>query len=444
MPRSVAPPIEHLVVLMMENRSFDHYLGALSLSGRADVEGLPAQPRGIPDLDGNLIAPWCMDDAAIPAVDPPHGYAAAHASWNNGNNDGFVREFQKANRSADPRLPMGYYTAKTLPVYYRLAERFTICDHWYGSLLSSTWPNRKYLLSGQRDDDNDTQTVPPPPGFRTRPILDAIEDARDERGDRLTWRCYFSDLPFLGFWYPFAFDHLSNFTHVANFAADCQEDRLPTVSFIDPPFTLADDHPTHDPRMGQKFVGLVVDALTHSESWAKTALLILYDENGGFYDHAAPPAGVGAPPAPLLDQPLGFRVPAIVVSPYAKQGYACKTAFDHTAVMKSISTRWEVPFGDEYGPRWQLSPDIWSSCFDFGADPLPPGPYTPDAFHDLHWGTGIHDRLGNLTEGFERLLERVFVLPELKALDGRASLYDTLADLEQRVITRKRLYVASQ
>ncbi len=439
----MAPPIEHLVVLMMENRSFDHYLGALTLSGRADIEGLPPPPDPLPtnpDADGTPTPAWCMDDAGAAPVDPPHGFDAAHAAWNNGDNDGFVRQFQLAAPTADPRLPMGYYTARTLPVYYTLADRFTVCDHWFGSLLSSTWPNRKYLLSGRRDGDNDTQTLPAPPGYRTRPILDAVEDARDERGDRLTWRCYFSDLPFLALWYGFAFDHLSHFTHVANFLTDCQEDRLPTVSIVDPPFTLADDHPTHDPRLGQKFVGLVVDALSHSESWSKTALLILYDENGGFHDHVAPPPGVGPADA---DTPVGFRVPAIIVSAYAKRRFACKVPFDHAALTAAIHRRWDVPFGPDFGTRWPHAADIWSACFDFAAPPLPQGAYTPDAFHDLHWGSGIHARLPNLTEGFERLLERAFVLPELKALDRRASVYDTLADLEQRVIARRRLFDAS-
>ncbi len=135
----------------------------------------------------------------------------------------------------------------------------------------------------------------------------------------MSWKCYFSDLSFLAFWYKFAAFHaLSNCAHVAEFVADCQTDRLPTISIIDPPFSLADDHPAHDPQLGEKFIGLIVDALTHSESWAASALLILYDENGGFFDHVPPPACFEVPVSE--DNPLGFRVPAIVVSPYPRMG----------------------------------------------------------------------------------------------------------------------------
>ena len=431
--------IEHLIVLMLENRSFDHFLGALSLpdEGRSDVEGLTLPLPTVPDRGGRPVAAWAMDGVAPEFDDPPHSWGASHAASNGGRNDGFVQQWQSANPEADPRLPMGYYPRKTLPVYYALADHFTVCDHWFASLLSSTWPNRKYLHSGRRDGDRDTQILPPPPGFRTRPIYDAIEDARDAAGDRLTWRCYFSDLPFLAFWYGFAATHLDNFHPISRFVSDCQQDKLPTISVIDPPFTVGDDHPPHEPRLGQKFDGLVVDALTHSERWASSALVVLYDENGGFYDHVPPPDCFERPPAD--DPVLGLRVPALVVSPWARRRYACKTVFDHTSVLRSIQSRWGVAFPPEqFGTRWQAAPDFWGPCFDFDAEPLPMGTYTGTPLSDLNWGAGIHRRFTRASEGFEALLERIFVLPELKALDQRAAVFDHLTALEQSVITRKR------
>jgi phospholipase C len=437
-------PIKHLVVLMLENRSFDHYLGSLSLQGRTDVDGLTIPVPTLKDQHGNDVAAWAMDeDANAPVLevpDPPHGWEAAHADWNNGKNDGFVVQYQQTHPDADRRIPMGYYTRRTLPVLYSLADRFTVCDHWFSSVLSSTWPNRKYLHSGRRDADTDTQDLPRYPGFGTTPIYDVLEDAPDPDtpGKRLTWKCYFTDLPFLAFWYRFAAYHaISHFAHIAEFATDCREDRLPTVSIVDPPFTLADDHPAHNPRLGEKFIGLVVDALTHSESWATTALVILYDENGGFYDHVPPPLGFDD--KPLEDSPLGFRVPALVVSPYARRGVACHTCFDHTSVMKSISKRWGVEFDERFGQRWRAAPDIWTHCFDFGQAPLPPGSYTGEPIIDITWGTGIQDRLAKPADVLEGLLERIFILPELKALDRRALVFDTLVDLEQAVITLKRI-----
>ena len=122
---------------------------------------------------------------------------------------------------------MGYYSRATLPVLYKLADEFVVCDHWFASLLSSTWPNRKYLHSGRRDGDNDTQTIPIS-GFQTRPFYDALEEQRDpETNLRLSWKCYFTDLPFLAFWYGFSARHLRNFTHVVDFVNDCREDALP-------------------------------------------------------------------------------------------------------------------------------------------------------------------------------------------------------------------------
>jgi phospholipase C len=434
--------IEHVIILTMENRSFDHYLGALKLEGREDVDGIDLALPGVPDDAGKAVNWWRMDGAPL-TFRPPHGWADAHEDYHDGAMVGFVRRFQMACPNDDPRIPMGYYTRQTLPVLYALADEFTVCDGWFASVLSSTWPNRKYLHSGKRDRDNDTQTIPIP-GFQTKPIYDFIETQRFPAsiGPQLTWKNYFSDLPFLAFWYGFAARHLRNFTHVADFVNDCREDALPSVSIIDPPFTLADDHPNHDPRLGEKFIALVVDALTNSESWAKSALIILYDEFGGFYDHVKPP------PAPegaaSEDSPLGFRVPAIVVSPYSKKRFVSKVKYDHTSFMKSIADRWGMAFDPAvFGPRWQLANSIWDDCFDFTAQPRGMDIYTnakdgSPPFHDLNWGASIHDKLGTPLDNLEGFLERIFILPELKALDRRASLFETLNQMERLVITLKR------
>src|SRR5579871_1741685 len=468
--------IEHLVIFMMENRSFDHYLGSLSLvEGRTDVEGLQAgmtlpdqngAPVPIRNLDGNgnTVPLAVADGIYCNYLDPDHGWVPQHHNYDNGLNDGFVKQYQQTmannpdavqkfpNTQID--IPVGYYTRATLPVLYALADRFTLCDHWFSSLLSSTWPNRKYLHSGVRDDDNDTQTLPPFPGFETTPLYNVLEDTRDPvSGNNWTWKSYFSDLPFLAFWYKFAAFHaFRNFTSIDNFVHDCREDALPTVSIIDPAFSLADDHPSHDVRLGQKFIGLIVDALTHSESWAKTALVLLYDENGGFYDHVEPPTAfeveAGQPPFTdkngFTDDQLGFRVPALVISPYPvrqRDGQAtnvCKTVFDHTSILKSIQMRWGGSFNTpNFGTRWQYAPDIWSTCFDFDQDPLPMGTYTqpaadvannvPSPMQGINWGMGIHDLLTSPIGSLEALLERIFLLPGLKALDQRAQVFDNLS-----------------
>src|SRR5690606_26144794 len=142
---------------------------------------------------GQQIPAWPIYDISPGYPDPPHGWGATHAAYSDGKNDGFVREYQEAyppdshqHAAADTKIPMGYYTRKTLPVYYALADAFTVCDAWHSSVLSSTWPNRKYLVSGKRDSDNDTHTLPSWPGFQTTPIYDVLEDVQNpETGNKI-------------------------------------------------------------------------------------------------------------------------------------------------------------------------------------------------------------------------------------------------------------------
>jgi phospholipase C len=429
--------INHLIELTMENRSFDHFLGYLTKDGMPRVDGLPDPLPTLSGLHAEPIMAHCMDGADYGFEGPPHEWEQMLESFDGGNNDGFVRAYQQIyGTSPNFSVPMGYYTKQTIPVYDALAREFTLCDRWFGAVLGSTWPNRKYMNSGVRDDDRETQTVPPFPGFRTTPIFDEIEDAFDEHGRRLTWRCYVSDLPFLAFWYPFALSHISNFPHIHQFVTDCREDNLPTISIIDPPFQIADDHPPSDPRLGQKFVGLIVDALTHSDSWRDSALIITYDESGGFYDHVPPPQ-ITTPEHPEDDR-LGFRVPALIISPYSMKAVS-HTPFTHTSIIKSISERWGVQFDGRFGQRWKDSNGIWG-CLDFSATARQKDCYTgdPREIFAMNWAKDIQGRLTAPATDFERYMERIFILPELKALDRRSVVFDNLSQLEQNVITLKR------
>jgi phospholipase C len=446
--------VEHVILLCMENRSFDHFLGALSLPplGRDDVDGLWTPPPSILDLNGQPVPSWQIDAADTPAVGPgfpdvPHGKGDMLANWNGGKNDGFVKTYQEAHKMDDPPLdalhkniPMGYYTDKTLPALYALAKQFTVCDMWFASMLSSTWPNRKYLHSGQRDGDDDTQTFPGIKGFQTNPVYGFLERSCNPQNKKpLTWKSYFSDLPFLAFWYGFAASHaLHNFATVENFVDDCRENSLPSVSIVDPPFTLADDHPPHDPALGEKFIGLVVDALTNSPAWERSALVIVYDECGGFYDHKAPPVS-GAPGD--IDANLGFRVPALIVSPYARRGVASHTQHDHTSFIKSLQELWHLPLDlkdTQLGVRWPIASSFWNTL-DFTQEPLPRGTYTGKPLADINWASGVRQQLDSPLGDFEALLERIFVLPELKVLDRRADVFDTLGKMEYNVVTVKRM-----
>lgn len=433
--------IEHLIILTMENRSFDHYLGSLAGDGHPDVNGLQTL-WACPDLSGNAIQSHQLDAGAYTRYgDVPHEWKPSHDCYNGATNDGFVQSYQRYGKPApgtrlDPAVPMGFYTRQELPVLYKLCDEFTVCDQWHSSCLSSTWPNRKYLHSGKRDKNNDTGALPPLfPGFETTPIWEVIEKALDSNGRKMTWRCYFSDLPFLAFWYRFAATHLNCFEPIEAFVSDCMRGTLPTFSIIDPPFSLADDHPPHDPRLGQKFIELIVDALSNSPSWENTALLILYDEFGGFYDHVVPPSARGE------DSEYGFRVPALVVSKYAKKGVA-KTLFDHTSVMQSIKQHpvWGVnlSFDSEFGNRWMYSNPIWHDCFDFSQSRAA-GIYTGEPLSDINWAKDVHTHILHPPGWFEETLERAFLLPELKRLDRRNQVLDSLVAMEHQVVNAKRM-----
>ena len=436
--------INHLVVLMMENRSFDHVLGALTLQGRNDIDGITKPFKSNPGPSGS-VEQWGITKGYSYRYDVPHDIDAVAMQYADGKMDGFVMAMHK-HGTGDAKVPMGYYDENTFPVLYALAKKFTVCDRWFSSVLSSTWPNRKYFHSGTCDADDDTQLLPAFPGFNTTPIYEAIEQTEDidHPNHRLTWKSYVSDMPFLAFWYKFAFAHLSNFASILDFARDCAAGTLPHVSVVDPPFQIAEDHPPHNPMLGEKFIGLVVDALTTSQSWHDTALLIVYDEHGGFYDHVLPEN------LKVQDQwkgaTYGFRVPAIIVSPYSGGRTCLHDTFDHTSFMKSIHERWGVEFPEIlYGPRWKQANSIWTACE--GQDALGQGLYTgverEDVVAALNWATGIYERLSDEPRRFEHLLERIFVLPELKALDRRAALFDTLNAFEHHVVTQKRMYSAS-
>jgi len=186
---------------------------------------------------------------------------------------------------------------------------------------------------------------------------------------------------------------------------------------------------------------LVVDALTHSPAWEKSVLLVLYDECGGFFDHVPPPK---SPVPDDIDDNFGFRVPAIVVSPYSRRGVASHTVHDHTSFIKSLQELWNLPLaatGTQFGVRWPRANSFWDAL-DFAQQPLPRGTYTgdPRILAQKNWASGIRERLDSPLGKFEALLERIFVLPELKVLDRRSDVYDTLGKMEDNVVTLKRMH----
>lgn len=308
--------IDHIIVVMMENRSFDHFFGSLSLvEGRAEIDGLTADMQN-PDADGAPVPAYPNEIDCV--ADPHHGWDSSREQFNGGLNDGFVVDY------GGPGV-MQYMQRADLPIFYALADQFTVCDRYFCSVMGPTWPNRFYghtgTSGGMKSND-----WPPDGSYDLPHVWGKLAEVGVEG------RYYYADLPFAAL-FEGAFN--VNERHVfEDFIADAETGNLPAVSWVDPAFSFNDDHPPHHVAMGQEFVAAVVKALGKSPQWDRCLLLITYDEHGGFFDHVPPPTTDDEYAADGFDQ-LGFRVPVLAVGPYVKQGVV-STSFDHTSWLKLV------------------------------------------------------------------------------------------------------------
>jgi phospholipase C len=362
-------PVEHIGCLMMENRSFDHYLGWLpGADGLLNSSGHVVPPQ-VPDTKGNLVTGQCWGASGTPRdqggfkdtycgsahIDPSHSWDGGRVEFNNGAMDGFLRVPGKED---DP-FPIAYYLEEDVPVIGALARNFTVHDRWFCSLLASTFPNREYLHSatsgGRRDNAfpgtgdegaGGTSYVDREGGFDWLTIWDRLDAAG------VSWAYYFNDLPTVGLW-------TDLFTRSATagkirtlpqFYADAALGTLPQVYFLDPCLhvndnnPVNDDHPHADIRAGQAYMADVYHAVRESPLWPKTAFFLTYDEWGGFYDHVPPPRARDERANAVLSEDygrLGFRVPTITISPWARPGVSSRT-YDHTSILKFIEYRFRL------------------------------------------------------------------------------------------------------
>jgi phospholipase C len=361
--------INHFVVMMQENRSFDHYFGHLkAYDPTLNVE--PEPTTGNVGPNGRLIKPF-HEEHYCAIADLDHSWNGTHREWNGGAMDGFAT----ANAvTADPngRRAMGYYTAADLPYYYDLLDHFAFSDTYFSSVLDQTFPNRFYLLSGTsfghiRND------FPIPPGANV--LTDYSQPTIFNRLDakHISWRIYFNEVPF-AFLYGYVRTHaLGHVFPITQYFIDAAAGTLPQVSFVDPIFlasvnTENDEHPPSNVQNGQKLVETVVGALFRSPNWKDSAFILTYDEHGGYYDHLPPPkAPLPDGIAPMLqpgDVPgvfdqLGIRVPVVVVSPWSKKHYVSTALplqqgganpayanpahiYSHTSILATLEARFSL------------------------------------------------------------------------------------------------------
>jgi phospholipase C len=319
--RSPSPGILAIVVVMMENRSFDHYLGWLP--------GADGKQAGLTFTDANGVAHE-THHLTVPHGcgfnDPDHSYEGGRVELNGGACDGWLRA---GNNDV---FSIGYFQAEDLGFYGSAARDWTVCDRYFAAMMAPTFPNRFFLHSAQTD-----RTTTSVDKIATMP---AIWDRLAAAG--VPGRYYFTDVPYTALW---GTKHLGISRPIAEFYAEAALGLLPAVSFVEPGFLgeaipglSQDEHPLADIRLGQHFLASVYNAVVSSPNWARTALVITYDEWGGFFDHVVPPAGPD--PNPDLGAGLrGFRVPCLVISPRSRRATVTHGLYDHTSILKMIEWR---------------------------------------------------------------------------------------------------------
>jgi phospholipase C len=329
--------IEHVIVVTMENRSFDHFLGWLA--------GANGQQSGLSYNDsagGSHPTYHLTDYQGCSFLDPGHTYSDGRVQFNGGAANGWLlngsNSLSGTANQANDIFAIGYYQQSDLAFLGSAAPAWTTCDNYFAAMMAETRPNRIYMHAAQTDRLDNSSFISG---------LPTIWDRLADHGQ--TGRYYYSDISFLDLW---GTKYAGIVHSVATFMDDCAAGTLPNVAFVDPKFlgegsgTSEDDHPHADIRNGEVFLNQIYQAVTSSPNWKHTVLVITFDEWGGFFDHVAPPlAPIPAASAAAgdTDGRLGFRVPCIVISPMAKRGIVNHEQFDHTSILRMIEWRWSLP-----------------------------------------------------------------------------------------------------
>lgn len=395
-------PIETIVVIMQENRSFDHYFGRFGkYAGRTDVESPPegaSNPERVGDVSSakkpyEHAGHYCF-------LDTTHSWTNTHKQINGGKMDGFFETNHdiKGEVMTDPTMAlrdgsraMWWYDERELPFYYALAKEFGIGDHYFSSVPGPTWPNRMFLNAAT--SFGLTQNTFPNIDAYPYPDRDVVvQDELEKR--HVDWKSYSDGPPtvstVIGFQVTTRYQPREVKGAMQDFFADAAAGKLPPVVWIDPnaiksgDWDSDDEHPPAHLQIGQKFVGDIVNALMKSPQWSKMAIFITYDEHGGLYDHVPPPKACEPDDLPAINearQPVegkfdsyGVRVPFMVVSPFAKRGHVSHAVYDHTSILRFIQAKHRIPALT----RRDANANVPIDFFDFGA-PNTTVPSLPEA-----------------------------------------------------------------
>jgi phospholipase C len=370
--------IDHVVVLMLENRSFDCMLGRL-YPPSSGFDGLTGNESNL-DANGTAVGVWNSPGTdpvtmSIPTPDPgelwvdintqlfgsPVVAAPAPAATMSGFAQNYMSQPHNGAALNDPKNVMHYFSPEQVPVISKLARQFAVCDCWFSSAPCQTWPNRFFVHTGTADgyENNSPEKIP----FTMETIYNRFEMA-----GTLDWRIYFHDIAqsktLAKLW--LIADH---FRFYEEFQRDAAQGTLPAYSFIEPRYFSDwsmpnDQHPPHVVTLGEQLIADVYNTVRNGKAWTKTLLVIIYDEHGGCYDHVPPPAAV--PPSPIPSAPFNFdrygvRVPAVIVSPYIQQSTVLRARggipYDHTSIIATLRKRFPE-LGPQLTQRDRAAPDL--------------------------------------------------------------------------------------
>ena len=379
---AILPQIKHVIVVMLENRSFDNICGWLYKAGTKpqpsqflppssakEYDGLklsyfnPANPLYFKGQSANTVR--IFDQAASttdPDPDPEETFSnvtyqlfgpetpSANATW---PNLGFVVDYAKATGRNGPVEIMKPFSPAQLPVISALAANFAVSDRYFCSVPSQTWPNRSFVHAGTSNGNVNNGDIPNPFDWDVRNIFNVLEDLGAD------WRVYsdagvvpsLTRLMFPNLW-PYG-DHFHDFD---TFKQDCARGGLGQYTFLEPSFLVNpnDEHPPHDVVAGEQFLFDIWQAVSQSPAWSESLLMITYDEHGGTYDHVHPPFGAACPDAKSNPGQEGFtfdrfgvRVPTVLVSPWIQAGTIFRsptaTPYDHTSLLATLRDWLPIP-----------------------------------------------------------------------------------------------------
>ena len=338
------PQIEHIVVMMMENHSYDNYLGMLRRPGadgfRLGRSGRPTATN--PYANGNIQHAFHMPTTCQLTGMPSQSWLDSHTQFASGLNNGFVK-------SGSGPVAMGYWDGADQPFYYSMARVFPIADRYFCSLLGQTDPNRRYLISatsmGMVNDVETAAVLSQYPANGT--IFDTLDAAK------LTWKDYFSTLPTAALYLRLLEEQGKNIVPISEFFKDAKEGKLPFYSLVEPNYETQSEEDPQNVAVGEQFAASVIDAVMKGPGWKHTMLIWNYDEHGGYYDHVPPPAALAPddiPPAVPAGESMydgfaryGFRVPCAVISPYSRPNYVSHRVMDHTSICALVEAKWNLP-----------------------------------------------------------------------------------------------------